>query len=59
MGCFFTCGSFDKGASEGAVAYREISLDNVFGPPIIDIHNDGKIGLEEVIYILQVISKNR
>jgi len=59
VGCFFTCGSFDKGASEGAVAYREISLDNVFGPPIIDIHNDGKIGLEEVIYILQVISKNR
>jgi len=56
-GCMFTCGSFDK--STGAVAYREINLSSVFGPPIVDVNNDGKIGLEEAIYILQVITKNR
>lgn len=56
-GCMFTCGCFDK--TTGAVAYREINLANVFGPPFSDVNSDGKIGLEEAIHILQIISKNR
>jgi hypothetical protein len=55
----FTCGSFDNGTGGGTVAYREINLENIIGPPIIDVKNDGKIGLEEAIFILQKVAGMR
>jgi hypothetical protein len=55
-GCLFTCGSFDD---NGNIVQREISLESSLGLPLVDINNDGKVGMEEAIYILQVLSNQR
>jgi hypothetical protein len=56
-GCFLTCGCYDR--ETGEIVHRVISLEDVIGPPLIDINNNGKLGLEEVIYTLQVLSGSR
>jgi len=56
-GCLFSCGSFDFDTE--TVVQREISLESVLGPPLVDTNNDGRIGMEEAIYILQTMSNNR
>ncbi|MDY6990415.1 MAG: hypothetical protein SWQ30_20430 [Thermodesulfobacteriota bacterium] len=55
-GCFFTCGCYDE---ETGIVLRVISLEDVLGPSLIDINNNGKLGLEEAVYILQVLSGSR
>jgi len=56
-GCFFTCGSQDE--DTGHMVHRVISLDQVLGPQLVDVNNNGKLGLEEAIYTLQVLSGSR
>lgn len=55
-GCFLTCGCYDD---EGGIVVRVISLEDVLGPALIDVNNNGKLGLEEAIYTLQVLSGSR
>lgn len=56
-GCFLTCGSYDTEAQ--IVVHRVISLEDVLGLPLFDVNNDGKLGLEDAIYILQVLIGSR
>ncbi|MDY6952533.1 MAG: hypothetical protein SWE60_13560 [Thermodesulfobacteriota bacterium] len=56
-GCFFTCGSQDE--ETGQMVHRVISLDHVLGPQLVDVNDNGKLGLEEAVYILQVLSGSR
>lgn len=59
-GCFLTCGCFDwENENDPIIVQRVISLEEVFGPWLIDIHNDGRLGLEEAIFTLQVLSGER
>lgn len=55
-GCFFTCGCYDE---ETGIVLRVISLEDVLAPALIDVNNNGKLGLEEAIYTLQVLSGSR
>jgi hypothetical protein len=55
-GCLFTCNSFDN---DGKIVVREFNLESLLGPPLVDINNDGRVGMEEAIYILQTITNIR
>ena len=56
-GCFFTCGSYNQ--EDQTIVHRVISLEDVLGLPLFDVNNDGKLGLEDAIYILQVLIGSR
>jgi hypothetical protein len=55
-GCFLTCGCYNE---EEEIVLRVISLEDVLGPSLMDVNNDGQLGLEEAIYTLQVLSGSR
>jgi hypothetical protein len=56
-GCLFSCGSFNFDSK--TVVQREISLEFLLGPPLVDTNNDGRVGMEEAIYILQTMANIR
>jgi len=58
-GCLFTCRCFDYSGDDPVVDQRVISLDSLLGPPLVDTNNDGRVGMEEVVYILQTLANSR